>query len=93
MQPGSFFEYRVWDPNLYKEIRPWTRGEYIPFLAPNECSLLNHYCLSNYHLPAVTHKTSVSWLDWRMGGPGNGRYFTVSVPVFFSTTPARFRPR
>jgi hypothetical protein len=26
-QPGSFFEYRVWDPNLYKEIRPWTRGE------------------------------------------------------------------
>ena len=23
---------------------------------------------------AVLHKTSVEWLDWRVGGPGNGRY-------------------
>ena len=22
----------------------------------------------------VTHKTDVRWLDWRMGGPGNGEY-------------------
>jgi len=23
-KPGSYIEYRVWDPYLYKEIRPWT---------------------------------------------------------------------
>ncbi|KAJ1444116.1 hypothetical protein B484DRAFT_388979 [Ochromonadaceae sp. CCMP2298] len=44
---GSSFEYRVWDPNIFKEIREWT---------------------------PVTGKTDVGWLDWRMGGPGNGRY-------------------
>lgn len=42
-----FFEYRVWDPYNYKELRPWTQ---------------------------VTHKTSIAWLDWREGGPGNGYY-------------------
>jgi len=44
---GSYFEYRVWDPEFYKERREWV---------------------------SVTKKTDVGWLDWRMGGPGNGRY-------------------
>lgn len=25
-QPGSYFEYRVWDPNTFKELREWTPG-------------------------------------------------------------------
>jgi hypothetical protein len=44
---GSFYEYRVWDPYNYKEVRPWT---------------------------AMTKKISISWLNWRKGGPGTGRY-------------------
>ena len=44
---GCIFEYRVWDPVNYIEIRPWT---------------------------SVTYKTDIGWLNWRKGGPGNGRY-------------------
>jgi hypothetical protein len=43
----GFFEYRVWDPYNFKEIRAWT---------------------------PVVHKASVSWMNWRKGGPGTGRY-------------------
>jgi hypothetical protein len=42
-----YFEYRVWDPYNYKEIRGWT---------------------------PVVKKASVSWMNWRKGGPGTGRY-------------------
>ena len=46
-EPGCVFEYRVWDPYNYIELRPWT---------------------------PVVKKTIVGWLDWRVGGPGNGMY-------------------
>lgn len=46
-EAGVSFEYRIWDPINYKQLRAWT---------------------------AVVHKTSVEWLDWRKGGPGNGEY-------------------
>jgi hypothetical protein len=44
---GVAYEYRVWDPVNFKELREWT---------------------------PVVSKTSVYWLDWREGGPGNGVY-------------------
>ena len=46
-KPGSYFEYRVWDPYNYKEVRGWS---------------------------AMSKKVSVSWMNWRKGGPGTGRY-------------------
>lgn len=46
-KPGVYFEYRVWDPVHYKELRPWTE---------------------------VVGKTNIGWLNWREGGPGNGKY-------------------
>ena len=46
-EAGCAYEYRIWDPYNYKELRPWTK---------------------------VVRKTDVSWLNWRMGGPGNGKY-------------------
>lgn len=44
---GCYYEYRIWDPYNFKEVRGW---------AP------------------VVKKASVSWLNWRKGGPGTGRY-------------------
>ena len=46
-EPGCQFEYRIWNPRKYVEIRPWT---------------------------PVTKKTEVNWMNWRKGGPGNGKY-------------------
>lgn len=46
-KPGSYFEYRVWDPYNFVEVRGWT---------------------------AIVKKGSVSWMNWRKGGPGTGRY-------------------
>jgi len=46
-EAGCKFEYRIWNPYAFKEIRRWT---------------------------SVVKKADVEWLDWRKGGPGNGRY-------------------
>ena len=46
-EAGCKFEYRIWNPYAFKEIRRWA---------------------------SVVKKADVEWLDWRKGGPGNGRY-------------------
>lgn len=48
---GVAYEYRVYNPATFQELREWT---------------------------PVVSKHSVDWLDWRMGGPGNG-YYTLYV--------------
>jgi hypothetical protein len=43
---GAYFEYRVWDPNKYIELRPWTSGAYCNTSVFNEELLIICVCCS-----------------------------------------------